>query len=312
MSAPKIISTGRCLPRKVLTNDMLSQMVDTSDQWIYTRTGIRQRYVCEEETGLSLAEEAARKALAKGAIAPEDIGVCIVATFSPDYATPSTACLLQQRLGLPESCICFDLNAACSGFVFAVHTANALLENASGPYALVVGCEVLSRLVDWTDRGTCVLFGDGAGAALLRREKEAESCALFGSRGDVTAIQAEGPGERVSHLKMEGKPVFRFAIDVVEKTLRELVSQAGIGLEDLDVIVCHQANIRILEHVEKKLGLKPGVFYKNIHRYGNTSAASIPIALDELAEAGTLKPGMRVALVGFGGGLAWSGCLLTW
>lgn len=312
MSAPKILATGRCLPAREVTNEELSRTVDTSDEWVFSRTGIHARRFCQEETGLDLASGAARQALERAGLKPEDIGVCLVATFSPDYASPSMACLLQKQLGLPEDTICFDLNAACAGFLYGMKTAHALLADLPRPYALVVGSEVISRVLDMTDRNTCVLFGDGAGAAVFRREENASWHTVFGSRGDAESIWVQGPGPETAAVHMDGKNVFRFAVEVVEKSIRQLLEAEGCEINDLDLVVCHQANARIIDHVAKKLKAREGLFYKNMARYGNTSAASIPMALDELRENGVLKPGMRVLTVGFGGGLTWAGALLRW
>lgn len=312
MSAPKILATGRKLPARVVTNEELSRTVDTSDEWVFSRTGIHERHFCEEETGLDLASGAARLALERANLRPGDIGVCLVATFSPDYASPSMACLLQKELGLPEDTICFDLNAACAGFLYGMKTANALLADAPRPYALVVGSEVISRVLDMTDRNTCVLFGDGAGAAVLKRDENAAWHTVFGSRGDAQSIWVQGPGPETAAVHMDGKNVFRFAVEVVEKSIRQLLEAEGCGINDLDLVVCHQANARIIDHVAKRLKAREGLFYKNMARYGNTSAASIPMALDELRESGVLKPGMRVLTVGFGAGLTWAGALLRW
>lgn len=312
MSAPQILSTGRCLPARVVTNEELSRKVDTSDEWVFSRTGIHSRRFCGAEDGIDLAEGAARQALERASLNPGDVGVCLAATFTPDYASPSMACLLQQRLGLPEDTVCFDLNAACAGFLYGMKTAHALLADAPRPYALVVGCEVISRVLDMEDRNTCVLFGDGAGAAVLRRNEAAAWHTVFGSRGDPESIWVQGPGPAPSAVHMDGKAVFRFAVEVVEQSIRRLLEAEGCGINDLDLVVCHQANARIIDHVAKKLKAREGLFYKNMDRYGNTSAASIPIALDELVQAGRLKPGMRVLTVGFGGGLTWAGALLHW
>ena len=312
MSAPKILSTGRCLPHRIVTNEDLSRMVDTNDEWVFSRTGIHQRRFCDGESGLDLALGSARQALERAGLKPEDIGVCLVATFTPDYASPSMACLVQKELGLREDTLCFDLNAACAGFLYGMKTAHALLADAARPYALLIGCEVISRVMDMTDRNTCVLFGDGAGAAVLRRDEEASWHTVFGSRGDPESIRVQGPGPVPSAVHMEGKAVFRFAVEVVEQSIRQMLAEEGCDINDLDLVVCHQANARIIDHVAKKLKAREGLFYKNMDRYGNTSAASIPIALDELVEQGALKPGMRVLTVGFGGGLTWAGALLRW
>ena len=312
MSAPKILSTGRCLPHRIVTNEDLSRMVDTNDEWVFSRTGIHQRRFCDGESGLDLALGSARQALERAGLKPEDIGVCLVATFTPDYASPSMACLVQKELGLREDTLCFDLNAACAGFLYGMKTAHALLADAARPYALLIGCEVISRVMDMTDRNTCVLFGDGAGAAVLRRDEAARWHTVFGSRGDPESIRVQGPGPEPSAVHMEGKAVFRFAVEVVEQSIRQMLAEEGCNINDLDLVVCHQANARIIDHVAKKLKAREGLFYKNMDRYGNTSAASIPIALDELVEQGALKPGMRVLTVGFGGGLTWAGALLRW
>ena len=312
MSAPQILATGRALPSRAVSNEEMCRMVETDDEWIFTRTGIRNRYYCQGERGTDLAERAARQALERAGLSPEDIGVCLVATFTPDFATPSTACQLQKRLGLKEDTVCFDLNAACAGFLYGMKTAHALLAEAARPYALLIGCEVISRVADQGDRSTFILFGDGAGAAVLRRREDAVWHTVAGTRGDWEAIHAPGPGPAPSLLYMDGRTVFRFAVEVVESSIRRLLEAEGCGINDVDLVVCHQANGRIIDHIARKLKAREGLFYKNMDRYGNTSAASIPIALDELAEQGALSPGMRVLTVGFGGGLTWAGALFRW
>lgn len=313
MSAPRILATGRCLPARVVTNEDLSRTVDTSDEWVFSRTGIHSRHFCAEETGLDLALSAARQSMDRAGITAADIGVCLVATFTPDHASPSTACLLQRELGLEEDTLCFDLNAACAGFLYGLKTAHTLLSDAPRPCALIVGAEVISRVMDHTDRNTCVLFGDGAGAAVVRREENRSWHTVFGSRGDRSSIQVQGPGPVPSAIRMDGKAVFRFAVEVVERSIRQLMEREGLSsVNGLDLVVCHQANARIIDFVAKRLGAREGLFYKNMDRYGNTSAASIPIALDELTETGALRPGMRIVTVGFGGGLTWAGALLRW
>ena len=313
MSAPRILDTGRCLPERVVTNEELSRTVDTSDQWVFSRTGIHSRHFCTAETGLDLAASAARWAMDRAGMTAADIGVCIAATFTPDHASPSTACLLQRELELGEDTVCFDLNAACAGFLYGLKTAHALLEDAPRPCALVVGAEVISRVMDMTDRNTCVLFGDGAGAAVVRRDEGRSWHTVFGSRGDPASIRVQGPGPVPSAIHMDGKAVFRFAVEVVERSIRQLLAAEGLeSVNDLDLVVCHQANARIIDFVAKRLKAREGLFFKNMDRYGNTSAASIPIALDELVEQGRLRPGMRIVTVGFGGGLTWAGALLRW
>ena len=312
MNGIKLRGTGRCVPANTVTNDDLAQLVDTNDAWITARTGIRSRYRCTTETHTDLCVNAARAALKKAGVSPAEIGACIVATVSADTVVPSAACMLQKALGLPEDTPCFDLNAACAGFLYGTKTAHALLADAPRPYAIVVGAEVISRVLDHTDRNTCVLFGDGAGAAVLARDDSARWHTVFGSRGDEQSIWVQGPGPEKAAVHMEGKAVFRFATEVVEGSIRQLVSAEGCDVNDLDLVVCHQANARIIDFVAKRLKAREGLFYKNMERYGNTSAASIPMALDELVEQGMLKPGMRVLTVGFGGGLTWAGALFTW
>ena len=312
MSAPQILGTGHCVPKRVVTNDELSETVETSDEWIYTRTGIHSRHFSAGENGLDLAEAAARQALESAGVSPEEIGVCLVGTCSPDRASPSTACRLQKVLGLQEDTICYDINAACAGFLYGLKTAHALLADCSRPYALVIGVEVLSRILDMQDRNTCILFGDGAGAAVIRRNEERHWHTVEGTRTSETAIWVQGPGQNPATIHMDGKPVFRFALEVVEKSIKQLLAAEGCTLDDVDLVVCHQANARIIERVQKKLRAREGQFFMNMETYGNTSAASIPIALDELVRSGALKPGMRVLCVGFGAGLTWAGMMLQW
>lgn len=311
MKGYQIIGLGSALPARAVTNDDLSRLVDTSDEWITTRTGIRQRYFCGEgESAVTLACTAAARALEKSGLTPDQIGCCVCGTVSNDWATPSMACMVQAQLGLPEDIPVLDVNAACSGFLYGAATAAGLLAQTGGRYALVVGCEQLSRLLDMTDRSTCVLFGDGAGAAVLELTPESPWACTLGARGSK-AICAEGPGPAPSHVQMDGRAVFRFAVEAIPHCIEGVLRQAGLTLDEIDWVVCHQANERILDHCIKKLGAAPGKFYKNMSRYGNTSAASIPLALAEMDAAGLLQPGQRALCVGFGGGLTWAGMLLT-
>lgn len=322
MRGVKIIGTGSALPSRTVTNDDMAQMVDTSDEWISTRTGIRSRRWCADgESQHTLARDAARRALAAAGIAPDEVGVCLVATFTASAATPSTACLLQRDLGLPEDTLCFDLNAACAGFVFALHTAAGLLAAegpaALRPYALVVGAEELSRVMDMTDRTTCVLFGDGAGAAVLRADAAWPALtATWGSRGNDEALFAPGVGARddagalqPSYLTMDGRAVFRFATDVLPRATAEVLERAGVAAADVDRFIFHQANKRIVDVAVRKLGVPAERCQGNIDHTGNTSAASVPLLLDELVRTGALGPGARVVLAGFGAGLTWAACV---
>ncbi len=311
MNGLKLLATGRCLPAAAVTNEDMRRYVDTSDEWITTRTGIRQRYFCTEgENALTLACGAARQALADSGIPKEELGCVVCATVSADYATPSLSCLVQAELGLPEEIPVLDLNAACSGFLYAVAVARGLLAQNGKKYALIIGCEVLSRLMNMSDRSTCVLFGDGAGAAVFEAGPDFPFYALQGARGDK-AILANGPGPLAPELSMDGRAVFRFAVEALPHCIRGIQDQSGLSLAEIDWMVCHQANERIIDHCVKKLKAPAEKFYKNMARYGNTSAASIPIALDEMNRDGKLKPGQKILCVGFGGGLTWAAALFT-
>lgn len=312
MKGIKLIATGRGVPRHVVTNQDMEKLVDTSDEWITSRTGIRERRHCTTETHFSLCFEAAQAALRKAGIAPQQIGACIVATVTPQTQVPSTACRLQAALGLPEDMACFDLSAACTGFLFALHTMECLLNAASRPYGLVVGCENLSRVTDFTDRSTCVLFGDAAGAAVVQCGEGFPSIgAQLGCRGDESLLRI--PGIRTGEepfIFMDGSAVFRFAVETVPKCVQAVLKHHKVTTADVDFFVFHQANRRITDLTARKLKLPPEKYYTNIHRYGNTSAASIPLVLSELEELGKIGPGSRVLMVGFGGGLTWGGCLM--
>ena len=314
MNGLQLIATGGALPERTVTNEDLSRMVDTSDEWITTRTGIRTRHYCgNAENAATLAIRAARQALERSGLAPQDIACCVCATLSAPDATPSVACQVQRALHLPEDRPALDVNAACSGFVYGAAVARGLLATLGGTYALVVGCEALSRLMDPADRSTCVLFGDGAGAAVFAlTEEDAPFAITLGARGD-DAIHAGGPNRKGSApITMDGKAVFRFAVDALPKSLNKILQETGLTLDDLDWVVCHQANSRIIDHCVKHLNADASKFYKNMDRHGNTSAASIPVALNELAETGKLRPGQKVACIGFGGGLTWGGMLFDY
>ncbi len=312
MNGIKIRGTGRCVPEKAVTNQDLARIVDTNDEWITTRTGIRTRRHCTTETHTDLCVGAAKAALARAGVRPEEIGACIVATVSPDTLVPSAACRLQAALGLPGDILCFDLNAACTGFLFALHTMECLLNGSPRKYGLVVGAEVLSRLIDWEDRGTCILFGDGAGAAVVEcREGWSTAPAVLGCRGDDALLRVAGPGTGEPPLiRMDGTKVFKFAVETVPQCMDQVLQKAGLTVEDVDFFVFHQANARIIDLAVRKYRIPPEKYYKNIADYGNTSAASIPLVLSELQEQGKVGPGSRVLVVGFGGGLTWGGMLI--
>ena len=314
MKGFQLLATGGALPGRTVTNDDLSRMVDTSDDWITSRTGIRTRHWCTEgESAATLAIAAAKQALARSGLAPADIACCICATLSAPDATPSVACQVQAALGLPETCPALDINAACSGFLYGTAVARGLLATLGGQYALVIGCEALSRLMDPADRSTCVLFGDGAGAAIFELAADPTPFAvMLGARGDA-AIHAGGPSRAGSApITMDGRAVFRFAVDALPKCLHAVLDETQLTLDDLSWVVCHQANSRIIDHCVKALQADPAKFYKNMDRHGNTSAASIPVALNELAETGQLQPGQTIACIGFGGGLTWGGMIVEY
>ena len=313
MNGLKLVSTGSAMPKGVVTNEDLTKIVDTSDEWITTRTGIHTRRRCGEgESHTQLCLAAARQALERAGIAPEAVGVCLIATFTGDHLNPATACILQKELGFPEDTVCFDLNAACSGFVYALHTAQCLLAAAPRKFGLVLGAEVLSRVTDYTDRSTCILFGDGAGAAVVEWGEDYPSIhAVLGCRGDTDVLYTPGVNTGApSYIHMEGQSVFRFAVETVPRCISQVLEQAGLGVEDVDCYVFHQANQRIIDLAMRKLHLPPEKCTGNIAHTGNTSAASVPLLLDELVSTGALRSGQRALCVGFGAGLTWGGALL--
>ena len=309
MNGLKLIATGRALPERAMTNDDMRQFVDTSDEWISTRTGIRQRYFCGEgENTTSLSIQAARIALEQSGVSKEDIGCVLVATSSGEYAMPSTACLVHAALELLQNIPAMDVGSACAGFLFAMETARGLLLANDKRYALVIGAEQMSAVLDMQDRNTCVLFGDGAGAAVFELCKDAPYEHVVGVRGD-TLIRVGGPC-REQRMTMDGQAVFRFAVTTIPQCVNELCQKAGVTPDDVDWVICHQANVRILDASIRRLGMPAEKFYRNLDRYANTSAASIPLALDEMREKGLLQSGQRIILVGFGGGLTWAGVIM--
>lgn len=313
MNGIKIRGTGRSVPGKLVTNRDLEQIVDTSDEWITARTGIKTRHHCGEgETISAITAEAARRALEDAGISPGEVGACIVATATPETLVPSAACGLQAALGLRSDIPCFDLNAACTGFLFALHTMECLLNASPRKFGLVVGAENLSRVINWADRGTCILFGDGAGAAVVEcREGWPSISAVLGCHGNGELLRLPGPeaGEP-SYISMEGTKVFKFAVEAVPWCVDQVLKKTGRTIEDVDFFVFHQANARIIDLAVRKYRIPPEKYVKNIAEYGNTSAASIPLVLSELREQGRIGPGSRLLAVGFGGGLTWGGCLI--
>ena len=310
MDAIQIIATGKAIPKKLVTNENMSKIVDTSDEWITTRTGIRERRFCDEEKNWELACQAARTALKRGKIEKEQIGAVIVATATSDYIMPSMACIIQEELGLPEDISAFDINAACSGFIYALRVACSLLAEAERPYALVIGSEQLSTRADMTDRTTCVLFGDGSGAAVVRRNPEKKFFGVWGTVGNRAVLGCRGHVMGDPYIYMDGQTVFRFATQYMSSAVKQVLEKAELTLEDIDYVVCHQANERIIEFVRKQFKAPAEKFFKNIQKYGNTSAASIPLALAEMDEQGMLTAGKKVVIVGFGAGFTWGSMLL--
>lgn len=315
----RIIGTGSCLPQKVLTNKDLEQTVDTSDEWIFTRTGIRQRYIAADDENTSdLALGASQRAIEAAGISAQDIDLIIVATTTADMVFPSTACILQAKLGIKNS-PAFDVQAVCSGFVYAVAIADQFMRSGQYRHILVVGAEIYSRILDWNDRGTCVLFGDGAGAVVLARSDKPGilSCHLHadGSHAGILSVPGSVSGGKISGrplLQMEGNAVFKFAVKVLEEVAEEALAANGLQKSDIDWLIPHQANIRIIQATAKKLGLSMEKVVTTVERHANTSAASIPLALDEAVRDGRIRPGQRVLLEGVGGGFTWGAVLVQW
>jgi 3-oxoacyl-[acyl-carrier-protein] synthase-3 len=306
----RIVGLGHCVPETVVTNDDLSKIVDTNDEWISSRTGIKRRHFVKDENGCSLAIGAARMAVEKAGIAVDEIGACVVATVRADYITPSNACMVQKELGLPNDIPCFDINAACSGFMYGLQIARGLLMQSEKKYALVIGTETLSKILDMTDRSSCILFGDGAGAAVIELSDENRFFGDLGAKGDNEVLVCPNNSNEDRYVFMKGSDVFKFAVSTVPKVINRLLEKAGITADEVDYFVCHQANIRIIEAVARKCKQPMDKFFINLDEYGNTSSASIAIGLSEMSEKGLIKPGMKLICVGFGAGLTWGGAYI--
>lgn len=314
----RIAGTGGYLPPTVLGNDELAKRVDSSDAWIRERTGIKQRHIADKSQASSdLALEASRRALDAAGMTAGQIDLIIVATSTPDFVFPSTACLLQAKLGV-KGCAAFDVQAVCSGFVYGLATADSFIRAGTHKSALVVGAEVFSRILDWNDRATCVLFGDGAGAVVLTAAQKAGVHASVlhadGSLAGILSVPGNVCGGAIvgsPFLQMQGSQVFKVAVRVLDEAAREVAAAAGMKLEDVDWLIPHQANVRILEATAKRLGLPREKLVVTVDRHANTSAASVPLALDEYVRAGTIKPGHKVMLQGVGGGFTWGATLVT-
>ncbi|MCI6811820.1 MAG: beta-ketoacyl-ACP synthase III [Lachnospiraceae bacterium] len=310
MQGIKIVATGRALPQRIVTNEELSKRVDTTDEWIRTRTGIGQRYICENETCTSLAVRAAEKAMEKAGIGKDQVEAIVVATATSDLAFPSTACMVQKALGFPKELMAFDISAGCSGFLYGLGVARGLLLAGKKEYVLLIGSEQLSRITDFSDRSTCVLFGDGAGAAVISLTEQPYAYRAWAD-GEAGPLFCPGVGIDGARLHMEGNQVFKFAVKAIAQGVEAILKDTKMSIGEIDFVVCHQANQRIIEHVKKKYEGTKTVFYMNMENHANTSAASIPIALDEMGEKGLLKPGMKMICVGFGAGFTWGSALLT-
>lgn len=319
-----IIGTGSYVPEKSVSNDELSQIVDTSDEWISTRTGIRSRRISQGETTSDMAVKAAAKAIEDSGISPEEIDLIIVGTITPDNFTPAVACEVQDRIGAINA-TAFDISAACSGFIYAVNIATQFIKTGQSKTVLVIGSEVISKILDWKDRSTCVLFGDGAGAAILRSsDKKGVISICTGTDGKLRdvlkcpALNVKNPyvtdNDSINNnvLSMDGKEVFKFAGRIIIESIKKVLDGTGYTLDDIKYIIPHQANLRIIEYAAKKLKLNEGNFYINLDRYGNTSAASVAIAMDEMSRNGLLKAGDKIIVLGFGAGLTWGAALIEW
>ncbi|MDK2807773.1 MAG: 3-oxoacyl-[acyl-carrier-protein] synthase [Clostridiales bacterium] len=315
----QIIGTGMYRPEQVLTNEELSKIVDTTDEWITERTGIRRRHIAKEDTTVSMAVKASVQALENANIGAEEIDLILFASFSANVLLPSAACAVQREIGASKA-VGFDINAACSGFVFAYNTAQMYLAGGQYQTILVIGAESLSHLLDWSDRGTCILFGDGAGAVVLRANEQAMFSSVMhsnGAKADALTLESRHQADwemrlPATYIHMDGKAVFQFAIKEVPRAIEELMSTLPLGIEEIDWFLLHQANKRIIGSVAKRLSLSEERFPVNLMEYGNTSSASIPILLHELAQEGQLKRGQKIIMAGFGAGLSWGATYLEW
>ena len=321
MMTTRIVGTGAYVPEQIATNDDLARIVETNDEWIRSRTGIGERRIATTETNSYMAAQAAKQALDQAGIAPEDVDLILLATSSPDYCFPNGACEIQEQIGAVNAAG-YDISAACTGFVFALNTAHAFIQAGIYRTALVVGSDVLSKLLDWTDRGTCVLFGDGAGAVVVQaadrgvigvkmHSDETKGGVLTcGSRTNGNFLLGKKP--ELGYMTMDGQEVFKFAVKKVPEIIKELLEENRTSLEEIRYFVLHQANYRIIESVAKRLKADISKFPANMERYGNTSGGSIPLLLDEMNRKGMLAPGDKIVLSGFGAGLTWGATLVEW
>ena len=323
MNEVQIIGTGSYAPLNIMTNQQLAEIVDTSDEWIVSMTGIKERHISQGENTSDLATKAALSALKDAGIKPEDIDLIILASTSPDQFVPATACIVQGNIGAVNA-MAFDISAACTGFIFALNIAMQFLKTGNRKRALIIGAEVLSKIVDWTDRNTCILFGDGAGAAVLEAGTKKGIISINSvSEGkkakfltcptvDVTNTFTSGTENFKAKIDMDGKEIFKFAVKTIASSISQILDENNCTLDNIKYVVCHQANFRIIDFVVRKLKADKDKFFVNLDRYGNTSAASIAIALDELNKNNLLKAGDKIILVGFGGGLTYGASLIEW
>ncbi|MFT8348158.1 beta-ketoacyl-ACP synthase III [Clostridium saccharoperbutylacetonicum] len=323
MNNVKIASIGAYLPPLVVTNDKISEFVDTNDEWIVQRTGIRERRISEGENTSEISTKAARIALERAGVDPKDLDLIIVATISPDKFIPSVACLVQSNLDADKAA-CFDISVACSGFVYGLEIARALMNTMNYKNALVIGAEVLSKVMDWSDRSTCILFGDGAGAAVLKQDekqgiiksylrsdgKKGEALTIGATDFDTPFTKEKTVSDRI--IKMNGREVLRFAVGAIDDAVKEVLKDTDISIDEIKYVVPHQANYRIIKLAAEKLNLSEDKFYLNLDRVGNTSAASVPIVLNEMYEKGLFNKGDKIILVAFGGGLTYGATLVRW
>ncbi|WP_163193986.1 beta-ketoacyl-ACP synthase III [Clostridium thermarum] len=320
-----ISGTGRYVPENIITNDDLAKIVDTSDEWISSRSGIKERRITSGENTSDLAVKAAKNALENAGVSAENVDLIIVATVTPDMFTPATACLVQSKLGAKKAAA-FDINAACTGFIYGISVGTQFIKTGVYNHVLVIGAETLSKIVNWQDRSTCVLFGDGAGAVLLSSSKVRGVGSILiaadGEKGEVLQSHAlpinnpyapdniEHAGH--NHIVMDGREVFKFATSVMAESVEEILKRENLTMDDIQYVIPHQANVRIIDYATRKLSADPSKFYVNLDKYGNTSSASIPIALDEINRNGLLSNGDKLIIVGFGGGLTNGAAFLQW
>ena len=317
----RIAGIGICVPENIITNDDLAKIVDTNDEWIRSRTGICERRISTEDGTSALAAKAAKKALEAAGVSPEEIDILILGTSSPDYNYPSGACEVQAAIGAVNA-VAFDISAACAGFIFAMEIVQGFFQAGIYKTALIIGSETLSKVTDWSDRGTCVLFGDGAGAAVLKADEKGIIDMMMssdGTKGPVLACQSRtlgnfltGTKPEIGFMTMDGQEVFRFAVKKVPESVEILLKKTGIPKEEIKYYVLHQANERIIEAAAKRLKEPMDKFPMSISRYGNTSTASIPLLLNEMVEHGMLEPGDKIVMSGFGAGMTWGAVLLEW